>query len=447
MANTGDPSHGGIDFAPFSSTTIGGWLLDVIGFVGLALGGAQAAAISRLDELSQDAWAATPHRRLTPPTLAEMVVKNVITLDQGAAEAAFSGMRRDRFEDLVRATGNPPGSGELLTLWRRRKISDDEIHTGLRQGYLKDEWSSFIMDLRHDPLALGEAVQAAVQNHLSYDAAAEYADMNGVARDVFDIMFANAGNPPGPGEVLDLWNRGDLTEAEVDQALRESRLKDKWIEPLKRRAIHKIPMRTITTLITHGAIDDPTAIQHLRELGYVQTDAEAIVSAAHFAKAAPLKTLTVTAIKQLFVDHLITREQAIADLATLSYPEAVSAQILDLAAHEIAIRDRRATISKIRAAYLRRDITRVEASGDLDKIGTDGAQRDALLGLWDIELDVNRVGLTPAQVVHAGKLELFEPEEVLARLIADGYSEMDAVILGMIGGAIPLPPKQPTTGA
>lgn len=518
--------------------TVGGWLLDLVGFVGLALGGGQAAASGVLQEMQQDSlehaangasFFTVPARGTvnSPAALAEMVVKGVLPFDDAQREAKFSGMQTGRFDDLVKSTGNPPGFQSLVDMWRRQIITAHDVEVGIKQGYIKPEWIPYLVQL-HDELlpvselvtaavqnhmdylaaenvafqhgvrpqdftvmyenagnppgpqemldlwnrgdvdeqtvdqalkesrlknkyidsvkklhrrifTVGEAVTAAVQGHLDIGAAAAAAARQGVERSDFDVLYETAGNPPGPMEVLDLWRRGDIDEATVDQALRESRLKNKYIDVLKKRARRLVPMRTITTLLHGGAVTDAHAVEMLQQLGFNQPDAQAIVNASHFEKVAPDKTLTLTQIRDLYTSHMISKEQAVADLALLHYPAAVAGQVLDLADREISRRDRTATITKIRNAYLSRRIDRANASGDLDTIGVEAGQRDALLNLWDIELDNNVALLTVAEICRAGKLGLIPPDEVLARLSAHGYSDADTILVAQVHAGIPLP--------
>lgn len=430
---------------------VGGWLLDLVGFVGLALGGGQAAATGLLNELQQDSWreaatgtggltGATRGRVLTPAELAQMVIKDVLHEDEASTEALFSGMGRDRFHRLVLSTGNPPGPAELITMLRRRINTEEDVIIGLKQGYTKPEWIDRILALRHDPFTPSEAVQAAVQGHVGYEWAADEADRSGMDRNHFDIAFQTAGNPPGPMEVLNLWNRGDITEAQVIEALKESRLKDKWIPAVMNLARRRIPMRTITTLVRHGALTDAQAIENLQVLGYTPTDAAAIVQAGHALTAQPHKELSVATIKAMYVDHLIDKPTGVADLVKIGYTPEAATQILDLAEHDIAARDRRGAITKVQAAFLSRRIDAANASGDLDALGVPADQRDALIRLWTIEQANNVAMLTPAQIVAAGRLKIFDELTMLARLVEHGYTPEDAVIVGMIGKAIQLPP-------
>jgi hypothetical protein len=74
-------------------------------------------------------------------------VKGQITMDQGVALAALSGLSSDDFTILFNTAGNPPGPGELSTLARRGIIPVEgqgadvlSLHQGIIEGLTKDKW-------------------------------------------------------------------------------------------------------------------------------------------------------------------------------------------------------------------------------------------------------------------------------------------------------------------
>lgn len=419
---------------------IGEWLLDLVGFIGVGIGGAQASAAGWIAALQKDSLYAHGDVPLSPERLAEATLKNAVGENWAQDEAKKSGITGNNFGVLLESIGNPPGPGELLDLWRRGDIDQDRFELGLRQGYFRNDWIDKFRALRRVLMPVGELVAAVVQDHLPNDLATDYAGMHGVGGGDFAVMVQNAGNPPGPMEVLDLWRRGVIDEATVDQALRESRLKNKYIDALKKLAIRKIPMRTITTLVGHGVLTDELATQHLRELGYAVEDAAAIVAAAHHAAHAAHKELSATQITTLYADRAVPRDVAVADLVTLGYAANIAGQLLDLADSHATARLRQATITKLRAIYTSRRSTRPEVVAELDKLGVDPAHRAQLLDLWDLERTSNVRTLTEAQIVAAGRKKLYTEQEVLDRLVALGYSGEDAFVLAVIGNVIELPP-------
>lgn len=418
---------------------VGEFLIDALGLIGLGLGGGQAAAAPWLDSLRQDAYQLDPTRPLQPAEAAVGVVKSQLTRDDGANEASQSGINRMRFDKMVDITGNPPGPETLLEMLRRGIVSPSQAELGMREGFLRNEWVAQMMNMENIPLNTAEAVQAAVQNHMPYETAKSAASLRGTSAAEFEILYQVAGNPPGPHELLDLWVRGYIDEATVDQGLRESRLKNKWIEPLKNLAVRRIPLRTITALLNNGAIDDATAVRKLRELGYTQEDADALIRGHKKPPTAPHRELSVAQIRDLYEQHMVSRDEAVMDLIALGYNAPAANELLQLVDTAQERQLRKAAVSRVRAAYHARKINRATASADLDALAVPATLRDEMLQLWDLELSANTAQLTPTDICAAGKVELFTPAEVLDRLVAHGYSPDDAVVFAMIHHGIPLP--------
>lgn len=415
------------------------FLMDVLGFIGLAMGASGAAAAGELKILEQDSFRQFHDVELTPATLAELVVKGALDHGVAANAALASGIDSTKFAQMVTGTGNPPGPETLLAMERRGIIDGGAVAHGMRQGYLKDEWIAEYLALKMDVSNVGELVAGVVQNHIDPGNAAAEAAMSGVTAETFALYVANAGNPPGAMEALNLWVRGYVDESTVDQMLRESRLKNKYIEALKKLAIRKVPMRTITTLLNHGAIDDARANAMLRELGYSVEDAAAIVAAGHKATTVAHKEISAAQVRTLYADHLITRDQATADLVQLGYNPDVASQLVDLGDAEVDRRQKAAVITKLRSLYVAHHLDVAEASNRLDALLVPPDQRDRMLALWDLEQTTSTRGLSEAQVISAAKKTIITTDDAAVRLGNMGYSDGDVMILLQIAGLIPAP--------
>jgi hypothetical protein len=83
------------------------------------------------------------------------------------------------------------------------------------------------------PLTADEAAEAVVRAVMTLDAAEKEALATGVNAERFAVLRAITGNPPGPEEVLSLWNRGAIGEDRVDLALRQSRMRPEWYAAYK----------------------------------------------------------------------------------------------------------------------------------------------------------------------------------------------------------------------
>ena len=414
-------------------------VLHFFALAGLVLSGPTAAATGWLTLIRQDSFHNDPNLKLTPEQLATALLKNQIGGDFAAEEARYSGLRPESFDILVKSIGNPPGPFDLLRMLNRGQIDPPTAEQGLRESYLRNEWIPAFMQLRHDIMSTQEAVQAAVQGHVSYAIARDAAQLNGTPGDLFDVLFETAGNPPGPTTTLTMMNRGILDEAASVQALRESRLKDKYIPAMLALARRRLPLRSVTQLLNAGAITDQDALDNLRALGYDQADAERII-AGHKAPAKEVvRHLTVTQIKGLLDAGAITQAEAAADLQTLGYSPQDAAAVVSLMVVPPDRRTRQLAITRVRSAYDARRITRTEASNALDQLQVAAGQRDELLAVWDIEQETQVAHLTIAELTGATRAGVFTVDECRARLAARGYAPEDVNALLVVHRVIPGP--------
>jgi hypothetical protein len=86
-------------------------------------------------------------------------------------------------------------------------------------------------------------------------------------------------------------------------------------------------------------------------------------------------------------------------------------------------------ISAVRTKYLGHHIADTEVTALLGAAGVPSAQVAYLLSNWQIEIQGYTRTLTAAQIVKAVKLTLIQPPDGEARLMALGYSQVDADLL------------------
>lgn len=202
--------------------------------VAFAAGGAAQAAIApEVQPLTNLGWSTNPTIPLSPEILATMVVQSVRDQADAADEATQSGISRDRFNDLVRVSGDPPGPETLLDMADRGYINDEQLTLGLRQSRLKPEWIDRFKLMSREMLTAGQLAEMVVQGVIPEAEAIELARKVSTEPEDFRRMVLLAGSPPGPMETLELWNRGIISETQVELALKQSRLKPEWVDEIK----------------------------------------------------------------------------------------------------------------------------------------------------------------------------------------------------------------------
>lgn len=418
---------------------IGTFLIDLLSIIGLGLGGSQAAAAGEIIQLQQDALAIDAKRVLSPQELAAAVLKGQVSQADAENDARKSGIDATNFQGLISIQGNPPGPMQLLDLLNRGVIGEDDTRKGLQESYLRNEWISVLMDLRRTLIPIAELVAAVVQDQLDAGDAAARAAQLGMNGDDFDVMVRTAGNPPGPTQLLTMFQRNIISKDELDQGLRESRLKNKWIPQFEELVRHRIPMRTITTLLTHGAIDAATARQMLIELGFTPEDADALIASASAVKSKTNHDLSVAQVRQLYEAQLLSFDEAVTHLMAAGYTQADASEILQLADALADKKIQNQAVTAIRTRFVGRKISVNEASQALDGIGIPAAQRDRMLAVWGFEREANVAHLTVAQWSKLQKTGAIDLQRWSDEMTALGYSGEDVQFLAIVEGLVPAP--------
>lgn len=234
--------------------------VSVFGFAG-------AIAQPIIDQVGQDSYALRPNKFLSPAEAAAAFVRGELDYHEAAQQALGGGINEDRFKTMVGITGMAPGAQELGEMLRRGIIDDAKFTDGIAHGNLKTEWADELAALRFQVLPAAEAVAAAVQSVLDHDDAAKRAELSGIRREDFDVLFEVAGNPPGFGEMLELWRRGKVDEATVRRAIAESRTKTKYTDALLNLRTNLPSSAEAIAGEVQGQLDHATAVAKYEAAG------------------------------------------------------------------------------------------------------------------------------------------------------------------------------------
>lgn len=366
---------------------------------------------------------------LSPADAALAFLRGNLDEKKALAAAAQWGVSKETFNVLVGNTGEPLALMQLLEAFRRGFIDEATLRRGILQSRVRDEWIDTAIKLRYTPISVADAVQAAVQNHISQDQAAKYADQNGLEPGAFDILYQTAGSPAARTEMEELYNRGLVSEAQVKQALRESRLKNKYVDDVFQLHVRLIEPRQLSAAVRVGAITHDDAVKRAMDAGYSRDDATILVNEGISQRLLTYKDRVISGVVTLYEDNLISQADAVSSIKGLGHEDSEVTYILKAAEFRREARMITTVVSAIRSKYVGHHIPLTQASKDLEAIGVPTQQRNALLDLWTLEQAANVRNLTEAQIAKAVKLTLIKPQEGLDRLVALGYDPKDAVLL------------------
>lgn len=407
-------------------------IFSLMGFIGGVFATVRAAAAAYVNEVEHYVLTESPNTVIDPGTAAVAAIKGVVEVGAAADEARLSGINGERFDALYKIAMQAPGADTLLSMFRLGRITDGELALGLHQQQFAEVWIDAIRSLQFEPISPIQYLQGAVQGHYDHDEAIHQATLQGITADDAEVIYQTLGDPPGVMQMLELMNREILTQDEVIQGIRESRIKNKYTDDILQLAIYIPPVRTITALLRSGAVDEANARQLYKYNGVQPDVIDAYVASALHGKVASHKQVSVGTVKSLFVDHLITRDQALAWLAQIGYLPADSDMLLTLATFEAEQKLHAQTITKIRTLFVGKHIDEATALADLTHLNVDMTQQADLLDLWKLEQQTPSKELTLAQLTAMAKANVIDQATWMARIEALGYSAADAALLAAL---------------
>lgn len=366
---------------------------------------------------------------LSPADAALAVLRGNMSDADGRRVAALNGVSASDFEVIIGNTGEPLGLETLLEAFRRGFIDQGRLERGIRQSRVRNEWIDVAEKLRFAPMSTADAVESVVQNHLNASEGAAIAAQNGLEAAHFPILVETAGSPLSRTEMNELVNRGLASKADFDQALRESRLKNKYVDKAYALKDRLIPERTLVSMIGHGILSHEDALHRLMSIGFDETSASLLISQGSATKTQAHKELAVSQVTELYALAAITTEQATAMLADLKYTPEEAAFLLEIADLKRVQRVVNGAVSLVRSRYVTHQIGEAEASAALDALRIAAASRDLYLSVWAVERQLERRTLTAAQIHSAVKKKIIPVQDGLTRLTAMGYTDDDATIL------------------
>jgi hypothetical protein len=352
-------------------------------------------------------------------------------LDPGAATdyAATLGLLQPDYDLIVANTGEPPGTEMMMEALRRQFIDQATFTRAILQSRVRDEWIPTLLQLQYTPMSTADAVRAVVENYITQDEGGTIAAQNGLEPEHWPIMVESWGRPLAHEQMMQLYFRGEATLDEVQQAFRESDLKDKYIDQAVALGRRLVPERMVVQMLQHAVIDADTAFVMLHQQGYSDDDVAAIINLGQAEHVSTHKALTKADIVASYTDSLMSRSDALQRLEALGYSQADATDELDLADYKSKVAAIRIIKTGVEARLKAHDLDAADAIIQLTNAGLDHTQAVSLVDQWTLSRATPTRGLTEAQIVKLAEDDLLQPEDALNRLMALGYTRGDSTLL------------------
>lgn len=393
--------------------------------LGYAIGGAITPALAPLTQDFQNkAWIDTGLLvvPVSPADLAAMVVQGYLDQTTAEGKAALSGISPDNFDLLVKVNGSPIAPEQALDLWNRGELTEARVDDAIRQSRLKPEWLDTFKLLAVQIPQVADLAEMVVQSVISPAEGEQGAAKLGWSPADFDRLVLLAGSPPGPDAMLQLWNRGQATEDDVNLALAQSRLKPQWIPAFKQLRIHpastaqaaeavikqRITAEAGAAIAAENGTDAATFAMIVDAGGRPIATGEALTlyRRGEFTEAQVIEAIDRSDVRSEYAPDILKLAtvypglyQVKQMLATGALSDADARQILKYEGYTPAVIDalvaaghgvklaaqKQLTLAAILDLYKAREITEAEAGQMLDGLGYDQADQALLLGLADYQ--------------------------------------------------------------
>jgi len=422
---------------------------------------------------------------LSPPELADLVVRGVIANEpDAAARATKFGLDASRFEEMVRLAGEPPGLVQVLEWWRRGFLPWDQgigapsVAEAIRTSRIYTYWTDTIRQAQFVPPSAADAVDAVLRNQVTLEQGIALAYFAGLGvgqlqvpagadtsdtSTAFQVLLDTAGRPPSVGELLELAKRGIIPWGDLDpntkqpnpaelsfaQGVYEGDTKDKWLPAYAALAEYLPPPRTITALLRSGAISTAQALDLFTKAGLSTELAQAYIASAHSTKSVAQKQLSLSAVLQMYEAKLLDAPTATQDIVNLGYTAAEAAAELAFADYQRAHKGLTAATNRVGSAYIAKRIDAQQATTALAALGVPADAVTQYIQEWDIERTTQVKVLTEGQVVSAFYYQVFSDvpatnQATAQGLLVDlGYSPYQAWVLLSARAHGPLPNMPP----
>lgn len=385
------------------------------------------------------AWQQYPDVPLSPADLADMVMRGIFDYGTAYAEAAMTGINGQRFDNLVKASGEPPGPIDMLKLELRGALPPGELDKAIRYSRIHDDYLPYVKMLAYTQMSAADAIEAAIKEVVPLsEARALFTRAGGLDGD-FTTLYEAAGDSIGIQQALTLWKFGQITEQDVNLALGRSRINPIFYPIAKKTHFHPLSAFQIARAVSAGTITPATAEQWLIQDGTPPDQAHALATAHGSTGTAKAHTETMTLVSSAYEEQILTRAAAMTALTNIGYHADVANLILEVADAKRANKQQTQAVDVVRANYVARRIDRTQATNDLDVLQIPPDARNKWLVDWDLEIEARPKTLTAVQLATAGKDGFLPPADVYHRIVGLGYDASDAKVLMQLHKA-PLPP-------
>lgn len=350
-----------------------------------------------------------PNLQLTPNDAANLVAHGFWNPETGYAEAARSGVSRERFAALAQLAAQQPDTGTVIEMARRRVIDDARARGMLETlGYTRGD-ANLILRLQHVPLTAEQLAAMVNREIITADQAYDLAESVGTSRVDINRLTQLGGDPLPPQDLGIAFRRGFIDRERYERGIAQGPLRREWFDVLEKLGISRMSTVDAADAVNQGFMPLQEAQRISRENGLDPDDFATLIQLAgqppgiEFAQEALNRgIISKPEFDQMFLESRIKNR----------YLPLLYAMRIRLIPQETA-----------RVAYRKGVYSREQLIDTLEKHGFSETDAATLAEMEDVGGDDSTRELTRAQIVDLYEEGIFATETALELLRGMGYSE------------------------
>lgn len=391
----------------------------------------------------------------SPEQLAEGVIRNFISRAAAGTEAARQGVSAGAFGLLVHLAGDAPAPQQLAVALRRGLLPETGLgpgsisfEQGIAEGRLADRWAPVIKGLAREWPTPTDALDAEVKGQLTAaEADRLYVQLGGDPQ-FKSWLLDTIGESPTPLEAAIMAARGIIAEhgtgpgvLSYDQAVKESRYRNKWGPAYRALSRHIPPPSTVASFLARGVVSDTQGHTWLAENDLDPVTSAAYLADAEFAETSDFRGLTSGAVISMYIARVVTADQAGVILEALHVSPRAARLLLQYADLRYFVDSINRSVQRIATLLTSRKIGTDTARQALTRLGISATAVDDVISTLQVQAAADVKTLTEAQIVDAYYYKILSEAEATESLQAIGYTPYDAWVLLSVKAKAPLPGK------
>lgn len=403
--------------------------------------------------LNQQIAKAWPNELLPPANLINLRYRGHIEDTVYYDEMEMQGINHDRAENLYKGSEAMLNGYEVVSLWRRGVLTDEDRNTQLGElGFTTDRINLLTHVTAQIPSAL-DVIGFAVREVYSPEIVAAFGQMEGVedvldvadeditatgmTRETFKKYWAAHWQLPSMRQAYEMLHRNVVDAETVDQLMVALDIMPFWRDKL--RAISYAPYTRVDVRRMHklGVIDEAALVRAYQDLGYDEARAKGLAEFTVLYNQDPEtreqtqvdvertkeKEATRGAVMKAYQTNIITEEDARTHLKALDYKDtAIDLYIANvLFATEEDVLD--SQLKTVHEAFVRRIYDYTTTVARLGELNLPGAQVETLMEGWTIEKDAKTSRPSKAELFKMYAAKIITEEVLKTELEGHGYTD------------------------